>query len=433
MFLDVNADYIDKYSLPYVLDPLTESQIKDCESIHKDFVSLPDSDFYARYQTHNFSGNCVMLYEDSLWDYEDSDRYEKLSERSTELIQEQETKLKQSRENFYVNPKSLTELQIPGTFLFKFEGCTGDQTINARDISVESDKETVLLTKFVGEEREIPPGVCNELEIQIRADDPQTIRVMIFDQSVELADDQMADLEPMKATPKLQETERFETTSIRLSDLSYTLEPLTDRQLQECERAHNDYITLDGNEFSTRYLYHGFMGNCVMLFEDPVWDSKSAYRYDILSDRLAELVQEREQQLTDSLIKKMSVAAASDVEVVSLIRLELEGSEVPAGICRVMDVRIQANDPDSIRVLVPGEHTRMIDHDEKSMDQKEMGMMKNDLHMSPKFQMRQGIAINQIECNDGLQLMFKASDGLPACVKESNMEKLVQRGWGKPA
>ena len=35
--------------------------------------------------------------------------------------------------------------------------------------------------------------------------------------------------------------------------------------------------------------------------------------------------------------------------------------------------------------------------------------------------------------NEGLQLMFKASDGSPACVKESNMEKLVQRGWGELA
>ena len=75
--------------------------------------------------------------------------------------------------------KSLTELQISGTFLFKFKGCTGDQTINAEDISVVSDKESVLLTKFVGEEREIPPGICNELEIQIRDDDSDSIKIVI--------------------------------------------------------------------------------------------------------------------------------------------------------------------------------------------------------------------------------------------------------------
>ena len=75
--------------------------------------------------------------------------------------------------------------------------------------------------------------------------------------------------------------------------------------------------------------------------------------------------------------------------MVSLIKLDLEGSEVPAGICRVMDVLIQANDPDSIRVLVPGEHTRMMEHDEKSMNQKEMGMMKNDLLYDSTIPMNQ--------------------------------------------
>ena len=174
-----NAEYNDKFSLPYVLDALTESQIKECESIYDDFVSLSDLDFYTRYQLHEFSGNCVMLYGDSLWDYDGSDRYEKLSQLSAELTQERETELKQSRENFYINPRSVTELQIPGTFLFEFEGCTGDQTINASDISVVSDKETVLLTKFAGEERTILPGSCNLLEVQIRADDPSSIKVVI--------------------------------------------------------------------------------------------------------------------------------------------------------------------------------------------------------------------------------------------------------------
>ena len=183
---NANADYIDKFSLPYVLDALTDSQIKECESIYNDFVTLSDSDFYTRYQNHQFSGNCVMLYEDSLWDYDGSDRYEKLSERSVELIQETEIKLKQKREIFYIEFKSLTELPIPGTFLSKFEGCTGDQAIYAKDISVVSDKETVLLTKFVGDERTFLPGTCNLIETQIRADDPSSIKVVISSLDIEV-------------------------------------------------------------------------------------------------------------------------------------------------------------------------------------------------------------------------------------------------------
>jgi len=195
-----DAYHVEKFSFPYVLDPLTESQIIECESIYNDFTSLSDLDFYNRYQLHEFSGNCVMLYEDSLWNYDDSDRYEKLSERSAELIQERETGLNQSRENFYINSRSVTELQIPGTFLFEFEGCSGDQIMNMSDISVVSDKETVLLAKFVAEERTITPGSCNLLEVQIRADDPNSIKVVISSLDVEVPakiDESTADLEPV--------------------------------------------------------------------------------------------------------------------------------------------------------------------------------------------------------------------------------------------
>lgn len=32
-------------------------------------------------------------------------------------------------------------------------------------------------------------------------------------------------------------------------------------------------------------------------------------------------------------------------------------------------------------------------------------------------------------CKDGLQLIFKSTGGLPACVKPKTAEKLVERGW----
>ena len=196
--LDVHADYIENYSLPYVLDPLTDLQIKECESIHKDFASLSDSDFYNRYLNNNISGNCVMLFEDELWGDDGLDRYEKLSERSAELVQEHETELKQSRENFYVESKSVIELEIPGTFLFIFEGCTGDQTIDVNDISVVSDKETVSLTQFADAKREILPGTCNQLEIRIHADDPSSIKVVISSLDIEVPakiDESIIDIE----------------------------------------------------------------------------------------------------------------------------------------------------------------------------------------------------------------------------------------------
>ncbi len=51
--------------------------------------------------------------------------------------------------------------------------------------------------------------------------------------------------------------------------------------------------------------------------------------------------------------------------------------------------------------------------------------------MSPRAQIKSGIASNEISCKTGFELILKSSDGSPACVKESTAGKLIERGWGK--
>lgn len=48
---------------------------------------------------------------------------------------------------------------------------------------------------------------------------------------------------------------------------------------------------------------------------------------------------------------------------------------------------------------------------------------------SPLQQFKSGIAIDKIQCKDNLQLVIKASNSSPACVKPETREKLVERGW----
>jgi len=50
--------------------------------------------------------------------------------------------------------------------------------------------------------------------------------------------------------------------------------------------------------------------------------------------------------------------------------------------------------------------------------------------MSPRKQSAQGISSNEVNCNEGLELIFKY-DGSPACVTDLTAEKLVKRGWSK--
>lgn len=48
---------------------------------------------------------------------------------------------------------------------------------------------------------------------------------------------------------------------------------------------------------------------------------------------------------------------------------------------------------------------------------------------SPLKQIANGVPPHEIQCGKGLQLIFKANDFKPACVKESTYEILLQWGW----
>ena len=63
---------------------------------------------------------------------------------------------------------------------------------------------------------------------------------------------------------------------------------------------------------------------------------------------------------------------------------------------------------------------------EESMTQ-EQTMMETK---SPKKQMDDGVAPNDVVCKEGLELLIKTSDGSAACVKSSSIQVLIARGWG---
>lgn len=56
-----------------------------------------------------------------------------------------------------------------------------------------------------------------------------------------------------------------------------------------------------------------------------------------------------------------------------------------------------------------------------------------DSNSPPLKQFKSGIAVEDIKCKEGLQLVIKARDGSPACVKPESISKLVDRGWAVSA
>lgn len=50
--------------------------------------------------------------------------------------------------------------------------------------------------------------------------------------------------------------------------------------------------------------------------------------------------------------------------------------------------------------------------------------------MSPQSQFMDKIPITAIACQDGLELIMKVTNGMPACVRPSTASILIERGWG---
>ena len=47
----------------------------------------------------------------------------------------------------------------------------------------------------------------------------------------------------------------------------------------------------------------------------------------------------------------------------------------------------------------------------------------------PLKQIQEGTEPSKVTCTEGLELVLKFSNGQPACIKSSSIEKLIQRGW----
>ncbi|KAG2473270.1 MAG: hypothetical protein NPMRTH4_1470003 [Nitrosopumilales archaeon] len=339
-------------------------------------------------------------------------------------------------ESFQIVPKSLFHL-YDNTYLFIFEGCTGNETIRAEDVKIISDIETVSLIEHAEEDRVLPPAECRIFKVLLDVLDPKSISIQVeslaFNYTINLDDVERKKLSFQREDVKMG----FPTEiTIRIIDLLQSDEILTEKQLQECEDYYDDFVLLKLTDFTSRYLYHNFIGDCVLLFEDPIWETEELERYELLSQRLAELkLQQMEQKAMiykpvtirtlsvveleteglylftfegcsgDSFVSVDDAMAVSDTEVISLVAEKRKGNIIHEGFCRVFDIKIIAQDPDSIRVLIP------------------------DL-LTPKAQIQHSVPVDQVVCREGLQLMIKNHGETPACISEATIPKLIERGWG---
>lgn len=56
-------------------------------------------------------------------------------------------------------------------------------------------------------------------------------------------------------------------------------------------------------------------------------------------------------------------------------------------------------------------------------------ILEKNSHLSPRHQIKIGVLVNDVRCDKGFELILRHSNGLPACVKSSSIDELINRGW----
>lgn len=79
-------------------------------------------------------------------------------------------------------------------------------------------------------------------------------------------------------------------------------------------------------------------------------------------------------------------------------------------------------------LLIYGIHN--VSADEYSLSLKIPWDMISNNPDNPKKQLANGVKYNEILCDTDKSVIYKTSDGIPACVQTKHAEKFVYRGWG---
>lgn len=73
--------------------------------------------------------------------------------------------------------------------------------------------------------------------------------------------------------------------------------------------------------------------------------------------------------------------------------------------------------------------TRLTADSKMCLSKVDLCVMVKRMHMPPMKQINAGLGALDVECKADYQLVLKATDNKPACVKSVDAQELVKRGW----
>jgi len=156
---------------PTILD------ILECEEKYAQFEILGQYRFFELYSYSGLSTDCVLLYNDPIWEYDDDNRSQVLLQRLQEIHNEIDKSIispqENDRQNLSIEKIGTLPTEEPGKFIYVFDICSVKYYTTISEILLVSDTEEIeLMINYV-----LAPSSCLKYDVPISADNPGSIRV----------------------------------------------------------------------------------------------------------------------------------------------------------------------------------------------------------------------------------------------------------------
>jgi hypothetical protein len=143
--------------------------------IHRFYETTTESQFLSKFSDKDYINDCVTLYKDPIWQYDEKDRMKKLYSRFVE-IETSRTGQASPTHTVHSEISSIEDLG-GGAFDIKFNACAGDTVIHHAKFLIKSSTDSAQ----IGSYKDIEANSCRTYSVTIHAENSNDIQVHLME------------------------------------------------------------------------------------------------------------------------------------------------------------------------------------------------------------------------------------------------------------
>ena len=179
----------------YASTGVDKSNFQQCMILHKFYAVSSASEFEFKYPDKEFIGDCVKLYQDPIWQYDEKDRLKKLYSRFVEI----ETARTGQTSPIHTVHSEISYIQDlgDGKFDIKFNACAADTTIHHAKFLIKSSTDSIE----IGSYKDLLPNSCRTYSATIHAKNSNDIEVHLMELVEKDQVQTKDDIKPLSCAP----------------------------------------------------------------------------------------------------------------------------------------------------------------------------------------------------------------------------------------